>query len=106
MGIYVTVELLKRRLDNRVRSTGSIYDDMPTLSKSRIMTAIWARLAASATRVKSLRKLSVEGALMPTGAGGTILLDGDDWTEEADDVCCETGDWTGRSILLFFPRAG
>lgn len=49
----------------------------PTLSKSRISTAIWARLAASATSVKSLRKTSVEGALGGFGAGGTILLVGD-----------------------------
>ena len=31
------------------------------------------------------------------------MLDGDDWTDEADDVCCETGDWTGRSISSVFP---
>ena len=74
------------------RWRASIYEDMPTLSKSRIMTAICARLAASATRVKSLRKVSVEGALTSTGAGGIILLDGDDRTDEAADVCCETGD--------------
>jgi len=81
------------------------YEDMPTLSNSRIMTAICARLAASATRVKSLRKTSVEGALTWTGAGGTILLDGDDWTDEAADVCWETGDWTGRSIFAAGGRA-
>ena len=69
-----------------------IYDDMPTLSNSRIMTAICARLAASATRVKSFKKASVEGALTSTGAGGTILLDGDDRTDEAADVCWETVD--------------
>ena len=40
-------------------------------------TAIWARFAASATSVKSLRKASVEGALVGAGAGGTILLMGD-----------------------------
>ncbi len=40
-------------------------------------TAIWARFAASATRVKSLRKASVDGALVGAGAGGTILLRGD-----------------------------
>lgn len=31
------------------------------LSKSLTMTATWARFAASATRVKSLRKASVDG---------------------------------------------
>lgn len=51
--------------------------DRPTLSKSRIMTAICARLAASATRVKSLRKASVEGDDMAAGGGGAILLAGD-----------------------------
>lgn len=33
---------------------------MATDSKSRIMTAIWARLAASATRLKSRRKGEAE----------------------------------------------
>lgn len=35
----------------------------PTASKSRKRTAIWARLAASATRLKSRRKGSVASAL-------------------------------------------
>ena len=59
---------------------------MPMLSKSRIMTAICARFAASATRVKSLRKASVEGALMLVGGGGVILL-GEGWSEAAVDAC-------------------
>lgn len=60
------------------------------LSKSRTMTATWARLAASATSVKSLRKASVEGAPIGAGAGTGIVLDvvgdccvADEW-EEAD----------------------
>lgn len=36
--------------------------DNPIFSKSLTMTATWARFAASATRVKSLRKASVDGA--------------------------------------------
>jgi len=57
------------------------------LSKSRIMTAIWARLAASATRVKSLRKTSVEADLAVTGFGGASLAEGDCWADDcADDV--------------------
>lgn len=41
----------------------------PQLSKSRVRTATWARLAASATRVKSLRKASVEGFFISEGGG-------------------------------------
>lgn len=37
------------------------YYDNPMFSKSLTMTATWARFAASATRVKSFRKASVEG---------------------------------------------
>lgn len=44
--------------------------DSPIFSKSRIITAICARFAASATRVKSLRKASVEAAALCDGAGG------------------------------------
>jgi hypothetical protein len=49
-------------------------------------TAICARFAASATRVKSFRKASVEGALTGFGAGGTILVLGDCCVEEKTDV--------------------
>lgn len=44
-----------------------------TSEKSRTMMATCARLAASATRLKSLRRASVEGALMSRGAGGMVL---------------------------------
>ena len=56
----------------------------PTLSKSRINTAICALLAASATSVKSLRNGSVEADVPPVaGAGGTIFaVVGDCWVEE------------------------
>jgi hypothetical protein len=55
----------------------------PQSSKSRIMMAICARLAASAMRVKSWRKMSVEGPLLWVGAGwGTIWTEGDCWAEE------------------------
>lgn len=50
-------------------------------------TAICARLAASATRVKSFRKASVDGALAGFGAGGTILLVGDCCVDDAAEVC-------------------
>jgi hypothetical protein len=49
------------------------------------MTATWARLAASARRVKSLRKGSVDEVLPGRGAGGGIegmLLMGDCWTDD------------------------
>lgn len=42
--------------------------ERPISSKSRIITAIWARFAASATSVKSLRKASVEFPVL-AGAG-------------------------------------
>ena len=51
--------------------------ESPQPSNSRIMTAIWARFAASETRVKSLRKTSVDRDFRTAGEGGTILLDGD-----------------------------
>ncbi len=50
-------------------------------------TAIWARFAASATSVKSLRKASVEGALVGAGAGGTILLMGDCCVDDRAELC-------------------
>ncbi|KAL7790029.1 hypothetical protein V8C37DRAFT_385193 [Trichoderma ceciliae] len=60
---------------------------MPQSSKSRTMTATCARLAASATRVKSLRKGSVEGVLTWTGAGAMMAakLLGDGLVDEAED---------------------
>lgn len=75
--------------------------DRPTLSMSRIMTAIWARLAASATRVKSLRKWSVEGfAAVGADLGGAAAakaLEGD---------CCQFVEvwacwWVGDEIGAF-----
>lgn len=62
---------------------------MPTLSKSRIITAICARLAASATRVKSRRKGSVDEPWSMGCGWGSALWAGD-WcvndAAEADDV--------------------
>ena len=50
------------------------------------MTATWARLAASASRVKSLRKGSVDDVLAGAGMGGLgsegIVLMGDCWVDE------------------------
>jgi len=61
-------------------------------------TAICARLAASATSVKSLRKVSVEDDPMRTGCGGTILVEGDCCVVDNDDVWCD-GDVIGAFIL-------
>lgn len=60
---------------------------MPTSSKSRTMTATCARLAASAMRVKSFRKGSVEGALTWMGAGTMAAAEllGDGLVDEAVD---------------------
>lgn len=44
----------------RLGECSAAYDS-PMFSKSLTMTATWARFAASATSVKSLRKASVEG---------------------------------------------
>lgn len=67
------------------------------------MTATWARFAASATRVKSLRKLSVEGALIGAGGGGTKLLfmEGDCWVGETKELVwvAVDGDEMGASIV-------
>ncbi|KAK2065484.1 hypothetical protein LY76DRAFT_277722 [Colletotrichum caudatum] len=63
--------------------------DRPQDSKSRIMTAIWARFAASATRVKSRRKASVDGAAWPVAWGGGTnwfvdMCEEDEDTEEVE----------------------
>lgn len=60
-------------------------------AKSRTMTAACARLAASATRVKSLRKGSVEGAFVWTGAGTMMAADelGDCLVDEDDEEALE-----------------
>lgn len=50
------------------------HDEREQPSKSRIIMAICARFAASATRVKSFRKASVEG--VGGGGGGAMLGDG------------------------------
>lgn len=65
----------------RMDAQDSVYFS-PTLSKSRISTAICARFAASATRVKSFRNTSVDAVLTGFGAGGTILLVGDCCVED------------------------
>jgi hypothetical protein len=54
--------------------------EMPMLSMSRMRQAICARLAASATRLKSRRKASVfdDDSDCCRGAGGTNDCDGDD----------------------------
>lgn len=80
-----------------------IYES-PMSLKSRIMTAIWARFAASATSVKSLRKVSVEGVLPCVGAGGEILLSGDSLVvavKELNEVCrlVDVGEEIGTFML-------
>lgn len=69
------------------------------LSMSRISTAIWARFAASAIRVKSFRKTSVEGDFSGAGCGGTIAAVGDGCDEGIADVCCDVGDVMGAFIV-------
>lgn len=72
----------------RWRKLSGKGDYRPQFSKSRTMTATWARLAASATRVKSLRKTSVEGFLRSWGggAGAEAIWLGDVRSEEAAAV--------------------
>src|SRR4051812_3169203 len=69
------------------------------LSMSRNKTAICARLAASATRVKSFRKISVEGLVGGRGRGGAINDVGDGCDEDTADACCDIGDVIGASIF-------
>lgn len=86
----------------RVSSIAIVFSpdyDRPTLSRSRIRTAICARFAASATSVKSLRNMSVEADLVCGGCGGTILLKGDCWVEGSADVCCVVGDVMGAFMM-------
>ena len=66
---------------------------------SRINTAICARFAASATRVKSFRKASVEVDLTCTGRGGTMLVEGDWCVDDIIDVCVVVGEVMGAFIL-------
>lgn len=77
-------------------------------AKSRTMTAACARLAASATRVKSLRKGSVEGAFVWTGAGtmmaaeelGDCLVDEDD-EEEALEAALKAEEAFMMMVMVF-----
>lgn len=72
------------------------------------MTAACARLAASATRVKSLRKGSVEGAFVWTGAGtmmaaeelGDCLVDEDD--EEALEAALKAEAASMMMVVMVF----
>lgn len=78
------------------------------------MTATCARLAASATREKSLSRASVEGFLIWAGGGGAgieteaVLLEGDGRAEVAAAVDMDEpaapaawlGDWMGASIFI------
>ena len=82
----------------RCRYDSRLSYDKPTLSISRIKTAICARFAASATNVKSLRNGSVEADLTRTGAGGAMLVD-DDWRVDNDDDCCVVGEVMGAFML-------
>lgn len=58
---------------------------MPQLSKSRTMTATCARLAASATSVKTLRKASVDEPLVGGGGGAGALVADEAARESMDD---------------------
>lgn len=70
------------------------------------MTATWARLAASATRVKSLRKRSVDGCFVCAGGGGAMVIgvaadlgpDIAEEEEEEEDVVL--GDEMGAFIVF------
>lgn len=66
------------------------------------MMATCARFAASATRLKSLRRASVEGALTSRGAGG-IALKAFAWVWGqllAGWACWWAGDDSGASIVV------
>lgn len=57
------------------------------------MTATWARLAASATRVKSFRKASVVGGLIAAGAATGIEM-------EAVGDCCDVVEKLLEELVL------
>lgn len=78
-----------------------VQDERATPSKSRINTAIWARFAASATRVKSLRKTSVDADLICAGGGGRPWLVGDCCVEAMNELCWVLGDEIGAFIVSF-----
>lgn len=68
------------------------------------MTAIWARFAASATRVKSLRKLSVEGVC--EGGAVAAFVCGAMELKPVDGACCQFVEvwaclWVGEEIGAF-----
>jgi hypothetical protein len=76
------------------------------------MTATWARLAASATKVKLLRKASVDGGLAWAGAGTGMagILVGDCCCDVAIDdpdlvfMCDATGAFmfaTGMTLVVW-----
>lgn len=69
----------------------------PQLSMSRIRQAICARLAASATRLKSRRNVSVPGCFAGGGRGGTNCCDADC---DAIDVVELERDVIGASIVV------
>lgn len=76
------------------------------------MTAACARFAASATRVKSLRKGSVEGAFVWTGAGtmmaaeelGDCLVDEDD-EEEALEAALKAEEEFMVIVVMVYLRS-
>ncbi len=84
---------------------------MPQSSKSRVMTATCARLAASAMREKSLSRASVEGFLIWAGGGAgietteAVLLDGEGRAEVAaavdiDEPAAPPGEGMGAFIVV------
>jgi len=95
----LVVEAAARRV-NSVKTPGSTVDyEKLTFSMSRIKTAICARFAASATNVKSLRKVSVEAGLICLGRGGAMWAEGDWRVDDIMDVCCVVGEEMGAFIL-------
>lgn len=70
---------------------------------SRIRQAICARFAASATRFKSRRNVSVPACFVGCGRGGTNFCDGDECDPIDDDIellWAALGDEMGASILF------
>lgn len=70
-------------------------------SKSRIITATWARFAASARRLKLLRNGSVEASVSGTGAGWKVMCEGD-CCEEDVEVALEAVVMMGAFIVDSF----
>lgn len=107
----LVVSATTERKENRIEADPN--HDNPQLSISLARTAICARFAASATKVKSLRKASVVAEdFLCVGWGGAICDNEDEdeerdwcWVEDMVEDCCIDDDIVvGEAIGAFIVR--